>query len=184
MRPPGNAACGATPCAETFNATFQWDNATESLVPGTEAVSASGALSPSDTAGPWTIFDNISYPGPHLGFGIVEYPGPDYIFISDTNWETPVIPGVYSYTNANLSCDEAPTQCDTLFDFTPGSGLVTGPTAVAGTIAISQASAPEPSSLILIGSVLLIVGARRRRLPGSHFENIPPKSLDTLRTDQ
>ena len=51
----GNNSCAGLPCRETFNITFDWDNTTETAVPGTFNVSATGALTPGDVAGPWSI---------------------------------------------------------------------------------------------------------------------------------
>ena len=162
----GNFSCPGVPgmlvpCTETFNASFEWDNTTETLVPGTDNVSATGALSAADVAGPWTITkaDYSVIPlvqGPY----IAEYPGPDYIAISDTDWETPMTPGVYPYTNASMACYEAPSQCDSLFDFYPTPGTVVSPTAISGTITI--AAVPEPSTVLLLAAGLVSAAAVRR----------------------
>jgi len=147
----GNDSCSGLPCTETFNASFRWDNTTETLVPGTEKVNATGALSPSDVAGPWTIANFVSYPL-GLGFPIEEFPGPDYIAIFDTDWVTPISPGVYPYSHASMACYQAPSQCDSLFDFTDANGGVYFPFAIGGGVTISN-SVPETASwaMMLIG---------------------------------
>jgi hypothetical protein len=43
----GNAVCGANQtsvCAESFSASFEWDNTTETLVPGSAQITATGPL--------------------------------------------------------------------------------------------------------------------------------------------
>src|SRR3974390_1347359 len=119
----GNKSCSGARCTETFNITFQWDNTVQNLVPGTANVSGTGALSASDIAGPWTIGNFGRYPG---GIGIVidEFPGPDYIAIFDPDFITPLVPGTYAGSHATMACFEAPSQCDSLFDFTSGGGVV------------------------------------------------------------
>jgi hypothetical protein len=70
-------------------------------------------------------------------------------------------PGVYPHANASMSCYEAPSQCNSLFDFGLNSA-----TAISGTITIT--AVPEPSTLVLLGAGLLgaTVATRREGLRG------------------
>ena len=152
----GNNSCRDNPCQETFNIAFQWDNTTESLI-GPLNVAATGALSASDVAGPWHVQNNASYIA-GTGLWVAEYPptAPDYIAIFDSDFVTPLVPGVYPYANAAMECAAAPTQCDSLFNFTDSSGTHS-PQAISGTVTISNATTavPEPGSMTLLGLGLL-----------------------------
>jgi hypothetical protein len=160
----GNNSCAGLPCRETFNITFDWDNTTETAVPGTFNVSATGALTPGDVAGPWSIGNYGGYPN---GIGVIinEFPpGPDYITISDTDFVTPLAPGTYPGSDAFMGCYESPSQCDTKFDYHSPSGLVYPPgNAISGTVTVSVLIVPEAGSwsLFLIGLAPLALWHRR-----------------------
>lgn len=166
----GNDSCNISPtgagmpCQETFNITFQWDNTTESLV-GTPSVNGTGALSAADIAGPWTINDDGAYTG-GIGLVVNEFPGPDYISIFDADFVTPLVPGIYAGSDAFMACFEAPSECDTLFDYDSGGGTTPPGYALSGTVTISTpGTVPEPGTfaLLFLGMCLGGVGMLYRR---------------------
>ena len=169
----GNNSCSGAPCTETFNITFQWDNTTTTLVPGTLSVVATGALSASLVAGPWqTITESYNVGGPPLKLGVAINTATDTLTIGDTDFIFPLVPGVYPYSDALFSCDTG-GQCDSLLDYVSG-GLDHPPSSISGTVTISATCSPTevcavtplPTALPLFATglgALGLLGWRRKR---------------------
>jgi len=164
----GNNSCSGLQCEETFNVTFQWDNMTGLLVPGTINVSGTGALSSTDLGGPWRWIEGTNGTINYVIIGESVPPAHDNINIGDPDLTFPyLVPGVFPGTDASLGCYQAPTQCDSLFvyhmpmggDFQPGAAL-------SGQVTVGTAVTPLPAALPLFATglgALGLLGWRRKR---------------------
>ena len=157
----GLNACSGI-CKETFNASFIWDTASGTVVPGTMITNTTGPL------GPFNQFStaNSSFPGIPDLIWKGSLPSTIHWIPLDNppGWPSP---GTYAPTNVSLHCQlgSEVDPCADLF------GFVTSIPATTGSISVS--AVPEPSTAILmalgiLGFVLLLLrqqegnSARRR----------------------
>jgi hypothetical protein len=166
----GNSVCGTSGtalCTETINASYQWDNATNTYVTGSFVASESGALGSSLSV------ENL----PFVRFGdAVEFDllgGNGDIFIDLVDDGSGLITGTYTVVadafgaplgdySGDLECGTSP--CST--DYPPeGPYAQGGAVAAGGSVVVSSAVAPtpEPSTMLLLGASLLAMAAVRRK---------------------
>jgi hypothetical protein len=137
----GNSSCSGAPCTETFNITFQWDNTTTTLVPGTLSVGGTGALPASELVGPWISGPALYGPTSKLGVLFSNNSATDGILIFDSDFVFPFVPGVYPYSDASMECLAGFSPCDKLLDFDSG-GTTFEPLPISGTVTISATCSP------------------------------------------
>jgi hypothetical protein len=166
----GNSVCGPSGtalCTETISASYEWDNTTDSYVTGSFASTESGALGSSFTLAfppqeraAWAVEFDVDGGGSTIFFDLVNTSGlttGTYAAVGDAFF---VPPGNYS---GDLECGSTPCSTDFPVVGPYGDG---GAFASGGTVTVSPAVAgvaPEPSTILLMGTSLLAVAAVRRK---------------------
>lgn len=154
----GNDTCSPSPCKDTFNASWKWDATTGTLVLGSVDVSNAGSLgndfqlvywpgNPSENTYSFQFFESPLY-----------HPDATILWYFDQT-RFPAI-GTYNLSEAYLYCSLG-GPCAS--DFTSGYSQPT-----LGTLTISDAGqpnsapTPEPCTILLVGTGILVGVVRRR----------------------
>lgn len=156
-----NSCCGS----QTVNATFLWDNTTNSFVPGSLSATTSGALGSSFTVTPATSgpgFSLSTLPSNPISativFSMTSFsPGLLSLGTYSSFTTTPISPPgtVFSYLACgNLACTSGTGFFGT--NFAGGVFVFKGAFASSGSIIVS--GVPEPGSLFLLCTGLLGLG--------------------------
>ena len=144
----GNNTCHGT-CQDVFNATWQWDETTNSIVAGSMTVSNTGVL------GTMAFFASTGF-----SFQFNSTTPSTYEAVSWYFGNSFPAPGTYALSDLYLYCDLGPCSTEFATDtyLSPSSGKITISTV---------ATTPEPRSLILLASGLLAIAfiAARRSKP-------------------
>jgi len=148
----GNSVCGANQtsvCTESFSASFEWDNSTETLVPGSAQIAASGPLG---TLSYLNSFFTPPQPLDPTELFLVNWTNSTGSGVSADVTTTPsgLVPGVYpfgapfqpGFFAAGLGCSYFDSACVSEFLNGSASEYASAPMVVT--------AVPEPASLILL----------------------------------
>jgi hypothetical protein len=159
----GNSVCGASQnmvCVESFNASFQWDNTTNSVVPGTAQIMPTGPLGSFSFLE--SLVNSFGPGGGQLLIAIWTNSAGDELTADINTPLTRLVPGSYPIVGpsqpgdagAGLGCNEVPldTGCEAYF-LIPRSGQEFAPNPMVVT------GVPEGSTsfMLLLGLLLLVL---------------------------
>jgi hypothetical protein len=155
----GNNSCNGS-CTDIFNATYEFDATTDSVVGGTLNVSNTGILSTVQLYSTTTYSIQFNSTAPSTYESVIWDFSPYSPFP-----EVGTSPHTYSLGDLNLLCENGP--CSAEFD----AGYTSASSGSITVSAVNAGVAPEPSSLSLLGSGLLAMAGlgrqvytRRRRI--------------------
>lgn len=158
----GESVCGTSGtsvCIESFSASFEWDNTTDSVVPGTAEIDASGPLGSLTFYGP--LFANFGS-GELIGAIWDNSAGSGLTAVIETG-PGGLVPGVYPNvgpfqpgdSGAGLGCFYVDHACVAEF--------LSGPTVESSPSPMVVTGVPEPDSLSLLFAALPMLLAFRFR---------------------
>jgi hypothetical protein len=166
----GNSLCGATHtalCVEAFHASFEWDNTTEEVVPGTPEIAVTGPL------GGFSFFDSdFTTSGPGGGQLLLvawtDSAGDELTADVDTT-SAGLTPGKYPIVGpsqpgdggSGFGCNDLPTNnCVILFFGLGGREIAPNPIVVTpvGNVATPEGST---SSMLFLGALMLVMYCSR-----------------------
>ena len=161
----GRSVCGMSGtaiCTESLNASFQWDDSTNTYVAGSFSSTESGALGSSfSVVGPEAYYSSNS-----VSFFLTDSSG-DQMFVTILEGASGLVSGTFTAPissvydvfvpgttagefNADLVCAPSPSLCGTYYS--PFSAYVYGG---APDVTVGSVTVPEPSSLFLLGTGLM-----------------------------